>query len=196
MIPWSVVVEGDSDLPIVDAMLRSCGQHVGSVHGRRGKADIDARLRGYLAAAKHSRWLVLRDLDHDADCAAGFLESLRRHHSPIETRRMLRLAVRTAEAWLLADEERCAQWLGVARHLVPRDVEALTDPKGSLLQLVKRSRRRDVLQDMAPRGTARIGPGHVDQVRRYCRDLWRPSVAAERSPSLAACLAFVRDASH
>jgi hypothetical protein len=45
--------------------------------------------------------------------------------------------------------------------------------------------------DLVPRGIASIGPGHVDQVRAFCRSRWHPMVAVRGSDSLARCIRFV-----
>lgn len=104
----------------------------------------------------------------------------------------MRIAVRETEAWLLADRTRAAQWLGVPEARIPSDVEALPDPKQALIELARGSRLARIRADVVPRGSARIGPGYVDQVREFCRELWRPETAARSSPSLLRCLRHVR----
>lgn len=104
---------------------------------------------------------------------------------------MVRIAVRAIETWLLADPERVAKWLGIARVKVPRDVEDLPDPKAVLIGLARKSRSKTVREDIVPRDRARIGPGYVDQVRVFCRGVWRPEVAAGNAPSLRRCLEFI-----
>lgn len=133
-----------------------------------------------------SPWLVLRDLDR-AECAPSLLASIAGGDGGI-----IRIAVRATEAWLLADREGAAAWLGMSVSKMPVDVERLDDPKRALINLARRSRSRTVRVDLVPRATARIGPGYVDQVRRFCRELWRPDVAALSAPSLARCLLYVQ----
>lgn len=187
MALWSVGVEGEADVAVVAAILRATGHELGSVHGRRGKAFVDLRAKGWCEAARYSPWLVLRDLDHDAGCAPELLGSIRRSGAS----GVMRIAVRAVEAWLLADRERVASWLGVARSKVPPSVEDLEDPKATLVGLARSSRIRAVREDVVPVGTARIGPGYVHQVRIFCAESWRPRAAAATAPSLARCLAWI-----
>ena len=39
------------------------------MHGKKGKDGLLRNLDGYNRAARFSPWVVLVDLDHDADCA-------------------------------------------------------------------------------------------------------------------------------
>lgn len=188
--PWNIVVEGDADEPLARAILLHCSQECLQVRILNGKANLDQRLGSYLAAAGKSPWLIVRDLDHDADCAPTLLARL----APRGDRGPLRIAVRSAEAWLLADAERAAHWLGIARTKIPADVDALPDPKQTLINLARASRRREILLDIVPEvgSTARSGKGYVNQIRSFCGQAWRPDVAARRSDSLQRCLKFVR----
>jgi len=45
---------------------------VKAVYGKNGKAHLRQRLNGYNQAAHFNPWLVLVDLDHEADCAPLF----------------------------------------------------------------------------------------------------------------------------
>jgi hypothetical protein len=105
-----------------------------------------------------------------------------------------RLAVRAIEAWLLADAERMAGFLGVAATSMPREPERLDDPKQTLVHLAGRSRRAAVKKDLVPRpGSGRaVGDAYAGRLADFALDElhgWRPAVAAERAPSLRACLA-------
>ncbi|MFY9344085.1 MAG: hypothetical protein WAT39_16465 [Planctomycetota bacterium] len=187
---WTIAVEGESDAAVVAAVLRTVGHAVGIVHICGGKGRLDAGLRGYAAAAAFSPWLVLRDLDHDADCAASLLRDLR-PAGVAGVAGCVRIAVRAVEAWLLADPS-AATWLGVSRATLPAEVEAVADPKRLLVELARRSRLRSIREDIVPRRTGAIGPGYVDQVRSFCGSRWDPLAAAKRSDSLKRCLRFVR----
>jgi hypothetical protein len=67
----------------------------------------------------------------------------------------------------------------------------LTDPKRELVNLARRSRKREIFTDLVPAGTARVGKGFVEQVRRFCRDGWRPGIAAKHCDSLRRCIDFI-----
>jgi hypothetical protein len=131
--------------------------------------------------------LIVRDLDQDATCAAELLAG----KQPGGHQGSVRIAVRAVEAWLLADPA-SAQWLGVAASALPREVEALEDPKQTLINLARRSRSAAIKVDIVPTLSRSIGPGYVDQVRTFCATKWRPDVAAQRSDSLARLIRHVR----
>jgi hypothetical protein len=190
----TVVVEGPSDLAILKRLCRDAGLSISHQYGQQGKSRIDINLARYNHAARFSRWLVLRDLDHDAACAP----ELRRRLLPAPAAGMrLHIAVRAIEAWLLADAERIAEMLSVRRGLVPPDPDALDDPKKSMLDLARQSRRSEIRKAMlpAPGTTARVGRGYTTTLVEFATDRWRPQVAATRSASLARLLAFLKRAS-
>lgn len=72
----SVEISGAVEGIVDEAVLRRLVQHVGAqagpVHGKNGKTHLRQRLNGYNQAARFSPWVVLVDLDHDADCAPPF----------------------------------------------------------------------------------------------------------------------------
>jgi hypothetical protein len=184
---WTVAVEGDSDLPVVQAILAACGQECGPTYVVGGGDQVDRRLKGWCAAAARSPWLILRDLDREA-CAPALLTRI----AP-PTTRAVRIAVRTVEAWLLADRERAAGWLGVPVGRIPRNVESMLDPKVELINLARSSRVQRIREDIVPRAHAHQGPGYVEQLRRYCAKRWRPDEAARHAPSLERCLRFITE---
>ena len=66
-------------------------------------------------------------------------------------------------------------------------VELLADPKLTLVNIARTSRRRDIRADMVPReGSGRaVGPAYTSRVIEYSQGPWRPHVAARYSDSLA-----------
>lgn len=182
----SASVEGIVDEAVYRRLARSAGADPGLVYGRNGKADLKERIGGYNAAASHSPWVVFVDLDHDADCAP----ELRKTWLPDPSRLMcFRVAVREVESWLLADRERIAPFLGVSPVHVPLDPDCLDDPKQRLIEIARRSHRRAVREDMAPRpGSGRSeGPAYASRIIEFTASLWRSEVAAVYSDSLHRC---------
>ncbi|HCW50587.1 MAG TPA: hypothetical protein DGR79_00735, partial [Clostridiales bacterium] len=69
------------------------------VYGKRGKQHLIQRLEGYARAARYYPWVVLLDLDADADCAPAYRrELLGDSEGPL----VLRIAVRAIESWLIS----------------------------------------------------------------------------------------------
>jgi hypothetical protein len=176
-------VEGDLDEAVARRLVHLIGASPGNVYGKRGKEHLRQRVSGYNGAAKHAPWLVLVDLDDEANCpppaVAAWLSSPARFLC-------LRFAVREIEAWLLADRERIAAFLGVTRARLPLDPEAVPDPKETMVNLARYSRRRVVREDLVPRPGSgrRVGPAYAARLIEFVNSAWDPVEAANRSESL------------
>jgi hypothetical protein len=109
----------------------------------------------------------------------------------------LRLAVRAVEAWLLADRERIAQFLGTRPNSVPANPDELENPKRELITLALGSRKRAIREELVPReGSGRsVGPLYTARMMEFVQDTtagWRPDIAARVSDSLARCIGSLR----
>lgn len=148
---------------------------------------MDGRLADWNRAARHIHWVVLRDLDHDAECAPELVAKLLPRPAPGMA---LRVAVRAVEAWFLGDAETLADFVGVPVARVPTRPEELADPKSALLELARRTRKRALREGMVPRpkSGAVEGPEYVSLLVQYALEHWRPGVAALRCDSLCRCM--------
>jgi hypothetical protein len=187
----NVAVEGIVDEVVAGRLAEAVGGSLSRVYGKEGKVALLRRLSGYNKAAEIQPWFVLVDLDHDEDCPPPF----RRRHLPSEARLMcFRVETREVEAWLLADREGISWFLSVGERLVPADVEALDDPKAVVVGLARRSRRRDIRDDMVPRpGSGRKeGPAYASRPIEFAQSYWRPEVAAGSCESLRRSMKCLR----
>lgn len=184
----SVAVEGPTDTEVVSRLFAWLGIGLGTVYGEHGKAYLDGKLGAWNAAAKFAPWLVVRDLDHDADCAPTLVAKLLPAPSPFMC---FRVPVRTVDAWLLADRERLASFLVVPVTAVPDDPDSLSDPKREIVNLARTSKRREVRDDLVPHlgMTAKVGPAFGARMIEFARKHWRPSVAVHSSKSLSRAVA-------
>lgn len=175
--------EGIVDEAVVRRLVREVGAEPGPVHGKNGKPHLRKHIHGYNNAAQYSPWMVLVDLNHDAQCAPPLRTDWLKTPADFMC---FRIAVREVEAWLLADPENIARFLGVAPSRIPPDVEALLNPKEAMVNLARHSRRRDLREDMVPRpGSGRpIGPAYASRLIEFADKLWAPQTAAEHSESL------------
>lgn len=183
----SAAVEGIVDEAVVRKLIAHTGATPGDVYGKLGKSFLRQRIAGYNNAAQRMPWLVLVDLDREHDCAPPLRNAWLPHPAPLLC---FRVAVREVEAWLLADAERLASFLGVARSKLPPDPERLSDPKEAMVNLARGSRRRDIRQDMTPRsGSGRqVGPAYSSRLIEFASGDWRPEIAADRADSLKRAL--------
>lgn len=189
MSPISYSGEGRTDAILAQRLIVAAGgtpEH-NYVVGRsnHGKAALDRSLHGLVIAARHGhRLLVLRDLDHDAPCAASLVRRLTPELPPGFC---LRIAVRAAEAWILADRDAVARALGVERAKVPDDPEALSNPKKVLRELASAARNRE-----AKRLLLGIRQQMQGWVSEFVADRWNPHDAARNAPSLDRALKQIR----
>lgn len=180
----SAAVEGIVDEAVICRLLTHAGAIPGIIYGKNGKQDIRLKIQGYNRAAQHTPWIVLVDLDNDADCAP----ILHATWLPDPARFMcFRIAVRQVEAWLLADREQIASFLAVRRDKIPRDPESLVNPKEILVELARKSRSREIREEMVPRTGSgrRVGPGYPSRVIEFASRHWRPDVASVHAASLS-----------
>lgn len=178
-----VVIEGDTDEPVVRKLAQDAGIEISKLVDMRGKAALDAHLEGFNSAAKGSPWLVLRDLDQDADCAPEFVTRLRFRPT---TWMAFRLAVRALESWLLADREGVADFLGVSVARVPERPDEERNPTQTLVNLARKSNKRSVRQALVPRAGDRVavGPGYEAAIIEFGVLHWSLERAVQASPSL------------
>jgi hypothetical protein len=120
MQPVNLVVEGPTDRAAAEKILlsRSLPTDPNRVFGLRGKSHLDKQLVGYNRAAKRGPWLVLRDTDNDAGgCPLRLRLDLL--PEPQHPALCLRFAVRSLDAWILADVEAVAEQFSVSQGKVP-----------------------------------------------------------------------------
>jgi hypothetical protein len=188
--PVNLLIEGAVDEAVARRLLHHVGLAPGTAYGRSGKTYLLQRLPNYNQAARFMPWLVLVDLDADAECAPPFIQrALPNPAGGI----CFRVAVRAVEAWLMADAERLAAYLEIPAHLIPRNPDGMADPKTTLVNLARRSLSRVIARDMVPRqgSGAPVGPGYNRRISEFVASSdppWRPEVAARHSESLRRCL--------
>jgi hypothetical protein len=183
LVTISAAVEGLVDEAVVLRLIACAGGHPGPVYCKNGKDALRQKINGYNNAARHTPWVVLVDLNSYADCAPR----LRHDWLPTPAPQLcFRVVVRQVEAWLMADADTLATFLGVRRNTIPANPEALPNAKAEMVNLARHSRRSAIRQDMVPRqGSGRaVGPAYTSRMIEYAETHWRPEVAAQRADSL------------
>ena len=186
----TAAVEGTIDEAALRILLVHCGLNPGPIYSGFGKNYIRQRIKAYNQAARHSTWVVLIDLNHEAECAPALRRNWLLSPNPLMN---MRVAVRGIESWLLGDQERIASFLGVPLSKIPQKPDSIHNPKKTMVELAARSRVRNIREDMVPRpGSGRIvGPLYTARVIEFISDRsvgWRPEIAARNSASLNRCL--------
>ncbi len=159
------------DEALLRRLLQEAGHHPAANYGLNGKAGLLKKLDAYNAAARISPWVVLIDLNGDAD--PPFVAQ----HIPAPSQYMtFRVAVREAEAWLLADRITFARYLGVSQARLPVNPEVVVNPKEEVVNIARHSSRRAVREEIVPGpGAGRTtGPGYVAQMIQFIIRHWEP----------------------
>jgi hypothetical protein len=191
LVVVSAAVEGIVDEAVVRKLIVQAGGRPGTVYGKNGKPFLRRQIHGYNNAARRLPWMVLVDLDRDAECAPPLCEEW----VPDPALYLcFRVAVREVEAWLMADAESLASFLSVARSRIAADPEQLFEPKTEMVNLARHSRRREIWADMVPRERSgrQVGPAYASRLMEYVDTRWRPEVAAQRAESLRRAIACLR----
>jgi hypothetical protein len=187
ILPITVACEGPTDAAVLRRLLLWLGLSVGPAHIKKGKGQLDKRLIAYNEAAKLAPWLVVRDLDADAECAPTLVRKLLPRPAPSMC---FRLAVPQIEAWLLADRSGMAAFLGLNAARLPGAPDAIRNAKAELVQLARGSRYRQIREDLVPEPglTRSVGPGYTARIIEFALETWSPDRAESASPSLASCI--------
>jgi len=184
-IPINLAVEDPLSEAVLRAILRQSNRpyEPGTCYCQGGYGYLKKTIKGFNNAAKGTPFLVLTDLDK-ADCPPGLIQAWLPY--PKHPNLLFRIAVREVEAWILAHREAFAKFAGVQQELIPQDVDALEDPKRSLLQIVSRSKNRQLREAIVPRpnSTAKIGPDYNGQLITFVENDWQAEVAMCNSDSL------------
>jgi hypothetical protein len=179
----TAVVEGITDTPFVERLCIFAGFSQPKSLVLDGKAAIDRELPSYAKSAANWPYVVFRDLDRDAACAPEWLAA----HAPPHAGAFfsLRIAVRAVEAWFLADREAAAHALAVGVHKLPLKPDAETDPKQTLVNLARASKKRMVREAVVPDAgvPGKVGRGYTAWLIRAAED-WSVDRARTNSESL------------
>ena len=181
-----MAVEGDLDLAVAKKLL--AGSNVVGVLAAapRGRGAIQVKIPGYNADAVRTPWFILCDLDRDT-CAPGLVDAW----LPQPNWHMcFRIAVRSIESWLLADEL-LASFLNVSPARLPRDPEQIKRPKIEMRNIARRSRLRKIREGIGGAPNRELGSEYTTMLMEFVQDQWDPQRAAERSDSLRRAIVAV-----
>jgi hypothetical protein len=191
MNPIHILVEGETDAHVAMRLLHQFGLEIGNVYGKKGKAYLLAQLSKYNQAGRFGRWLAVVDLDNDAPCAS---QAINQWLTTSTEGMILRVAVQAVEAWLLADTEGFARFFGIPLSRLPDQTDLEHNPKDTVVNLVRRSSKRSLREDMVPRhgSGAKVGPLYSMHLIEFVDHHWRPDAAANHSDSLRRCIQSLR----
>ena len=193
-IPINLAVEDPLSESVLRRLLTDSGKEyaIGTAYSRGGFGYLRRTIRGFNNAARSTPFLVLTDLDEGL-CAPELLESWL--GAPRHPNLLFRVAIREVEAWLVGDRVGLLRFLGLSRHTqLPQDPDAIEDPKRFIIDLARRSPRRDLKSDIVPaaNSTARVGRNYNGRLSDFVKSHWSPSRASATSESLNRAFQAVR----
>ena len=149
-IPIHLVVEDELSETVLRAILRQSGRPfaVGAAYRRGGFGYLRANVKGFNHGAKGTPYFLLTDLDKN-ECAPTLIREWLT--VPLHPNLIFRVAVHEVEAWVLADREAFAYFLGIPTRNIPSEVDSIQDPKGELVSLARTSPKRDLRNSLVPR---------------------------------------------
>lgn len=154
----------------------------------RGNGNIKANVEKYKGASQVVPHIVLTDLDR-YPCPPALLDAW--NVGSLPPTMLLRIAVREVEAWLLSDRKGIADFLHTAIEKVPINPEAEGDPKQTLFSIIRKSRKRRLVEEMIPQPGAHIGPLYNERMCDFALNHWDIENAAENAPSMARNIARI-----
>ena len=180
-----VVVEDELSAAIVNKLVSDSRRdiNIARIVNERGNGSIKNGIDKYKSASHVLPHIILTDLDR-VECPPKLLENWNAVNLP--NRILFNVAVKEVEAWLLADREGISEFLDIALNKIPRYPEEEQDPKLTLINLSRKSRRRRLAIEMTPEvgSSAQIGPLYNQRLIEYVNDKWDINRAKALSNSL------------
>ena len=181
----NIAIEDDlSDAVIRKILTQSESSfEIANSYTRGGFGYLKKHINSFNNAAKTTPFLVLTDLD-TAECPPALIKEWLPY--PKHPNLIFRVAVREVEAWLLADNAGFAKYIGIQKDKVPHDVEAIADPKQTLVNLTRKSRNKKLREAIVPRtgNQAKQGPDYNGSLIPLGTNHWNIKEAMKNSLSL------------
>lgn len=149
----------------------------------RGFGYLKSKMNDFAEITRRNVVILLTDLDR-VECAPTMKANW--FQNVVQSDRFVfRIAVREVESWVLADREQFSEFLGVSHTRIPINPESLTDPKATLVDIARRS-RRELRSELVPaRGVrAKQGLGYNEVLCDFVYRIWDCRRASSNSDSL------------
>ena len=186
----AMVVEDELSGAVMRKLIAATGRGfvIDRIINERGNSQIKIGMQQkYRSSSYVLPHVVLTDLDR-YPCPPALLNNWNVTDLPPQL--LFRIAIREVEAWLLADREGIAEFLHVAVNKIPHAPEAEDDPKRTLINLARRSRKSRLAQELvpAPGSSASIGPLYNARLTEFVHDKWNVDQAKLLADSLSRTL--------
>lgn len=180
----TIIHEDELSEAVMTRLLQQFEDKFEIVHSYPGNGFgyLKKNIRGFNQAAMVNPHFMLTDLDN-YPCVIQLKDEW--INFDVNRNFIFRIAVREVESWILADRKGIAAYFNIPVVLVPDTPDLLQDPKNTLIQLAKRSRKRVIREDIVPiNANASIGPNYNGCLSEFVYKSWDIEQAITRSPSL------------
>lgn len=193
MIFVTIVFEDDLSEAVMTRILADFPEkyEVHQSYSGNGFGYLKTNIKGFNQASVVNPHFMLTDLDN-YECPIALKEDWIKFN--IHPNFIFRIAVREVESWVLADREGVSRFFNVALVNFPINPDAEKDPKNTLIQLAKRSNKRDIRADIVPiNQNATIGPNYNGSLSDFVFKNWNIENALLHSESLRRAYEKLRD---
>jgi hypothetical protein len=179
-------------LAVEDLVLEAIGQrlireycpHLVVSHAivTQGSGSLRLRLPAFIRSAHAVPFVLFTDLDSTA-CPVDLIHDWAPNGLPAGL--LLRVAVREAESWLMADKERLSDYLRVPANHIPDRPEEIWNTKQAFVNVARRASKR-IRESIVPAQGAQtpVGPEYTTELVNFIVTRWRPERARQSAPSL------------
>jgi hypothetical protein len=180
-----VAVEDELSAAVMQRLIMETGRDfsIYQIMNARGFGKLKSSMEKFKNASYAVPHVVLTDLDK-YPCAIELLKDWDATNLPPSL--LLRIAVKEVEAWLLADRVGIASFLSVAKNKIPQHPEAIADPKQTLINLARKSRKSRLAEELTPEvgSSAPYGPFYNLRLSEFAMSDWDVDIAKTVAPSL------------
>jgi hypothetical protein len=144
--------------------------HVTNCLGKKGFGYLKSKIKAFNKAAQKLPFFVLTD--QDSGCPPEKITNWLNctPHSNL----IFRIAVMEIESWVMADRKAIAKYLSISVDNFPHQIDEIADPKQFLISKAKKSKKRNLKEDIVPRkgSTAKIGPNYNACLSDFINSNW------------------------
>jgi hypothetical protein len=178
-------VEGATDAPIAEHLIRLLGRQPRVLSNSGGTPVLDPKILKWNVSSLSTPILVLRDWDlrDGVECVPTLLSKV--CGGELRTQNLLvRVPVRSIEAWLLADTEAFKEYFKTAK--IPLAPDEDSTPKVTLVSACRKSKSADIRNAMVPTAKSGrvVGALYASTIVDFASNHWDAIRAAQNSPSL------------
>jgi hypothetical protein len=159
---------------------------VSNLMGRRGFSYFQSRIDQIRRSATSLKFLVFLDGDElGTTCPSDAINNWFETRQPENV--YIRFAFHEVESWLLADKDNLAAFLNLSVQAIPTVGDNVQNTKELLVRLARRSRSREIVQDLVPRSgfSSAVGPAYNARLSEFIQTSWDVRAAAAENESLA-----------